>query len=178
MKKIIFALLFVLLPVGAYAQSSINKYPVGTCMQAPEATGFYQQLSDGSWAAPDDKLNTCEKNGFNAGGVGGWSTWPNQYQYNPTLGQMTSQEWFNRCVLMNTLLPLPECQGYNPLMGAIDDQFGFLNNLMDYPQFGRDYLAINGSDTSLYLDLSNSENKWKDILIGVGMGWLLNRLSS
>jgi hypothetical protein len=178
MKRILIALLLVILPSVALAQSTANYYPVGTCMQAPGGSGFYQQLSDGTWAPPNDRLNTCQMNGFNQTNIPGWSTLPNQYQYNPTLGQMTPQQWYINCVLTQSLFPRPECQGFNPLLGGLSNQTGWLGGLLNYPQFGRDYLSISNSNSSLYVDLTQSENKWKDILLGVGMGWLLNRLTS
>ena len=169
MRKLFIAFLLVILPSACLAQTAESP-AVGTCRQIG-TSGYWQKLSDFSWAEPSDKLNSCQTNGFANNSLFGYSNTGNQYQNNQALGQMTSEQWYSHCYLSGTILPLPECQGYNP---------GFPNNggLFNYPQLGRDYLSITNANSSVYVDLSSSENKWRDALIGVGMGWLLNRLTS
>ena len=169
------ALFLVALPGTAFAQTQVTEQPIGTCMQLEGSQGYYQKLSDGTWAAPSDKLNSCQGGLSNILTLGNLT---NQYQYGSTLGQMTYQQWLAKCVFMNTLLPLAECQGFNQLYGNYSGQLGSVGNLLSYPQLGRDYIAINTGNVSLGVDLSSSTNKWRDILVGVGMGWLLDRLTS
>lgn len=175
MKKLLIAVLLVILPSACFAQTTTAEtIAVGTC-QKIDSSGYWQKLSDFSWATPSDKLNTCSANGFaiNASLGNGLLN-----QYNQNLGQMTAAQWYANCVAGGIVLPLVQCQGYNPNMSGFNNQFGTANGLLAYPQMGRDFLSITNANSSVNVDLSNSSNKWRDALIGVGMGWLLNRLTS
>jgi len=168
MKKILFGLLIILFPVAVFAQTNLTKYPVGTCRLIDGSTGYYQQMSDGTWAGPNDRLNTCDS-------LFGNGIFSNQMGFNSELANMTQREWLLRCVLQNSLLPRPECQGYNPLTGN-----SWFNGLLSYPQLGRDHLSFTTGNSSIYMDLSNTDPKdqWKGALLGVGLGWLFNQLTS
>lgn len=170
MKNLLVALILIILPSTALAQTSqVASYPVGTCRQLEGKTGFYQQLSDGTWAAPDDRLNTC--NMSNLYGQTGYGT----YGQN-TLGQMSYQQWLQNCVLTQSFMPRPECQGMNALLGSLNSATG--QSFWNYPQLGRDYISITSGNVGVSIDLSDSKNKWTDILLGVGLGWVLNQVTS
>lgn len=113
-------------------KTSLTKYPVGACVD--NEGGLWQQISDGTWAPPNDILNTCRTQGM-------YQSWTNNPETNPWLrsgmgydfpkyqlnpgsypyglnypgpngGYMDYNEWFRRCVVMQTILPLPECQAF------------------------------------------------------------------
>lgn len=185
------AVVLVIMPTSAFAQYQTQypaaKFPVGTCQNLEGGSGAYQQQSDGTWAPPTSLLNNCAGNNNL-----GWNNYSSQYGYNPLLGSMSAAQWVSHCMLGGTFLPLPECQGYSPYFGGTGNQASWYNSLMQYPQFGRDYLSIYGNGLSFNIDLSSLDNNnnnnssssshhnsvWTDVLIGAGMGWLFNRLTS
>jgi hypothetical protein len=174
MKKFIIALILIILPQTTLAQTtnSVANYPVGTCRQIEGKTGFYQQLSDGTWAPPGDRLNTC--NMSNLYGQNGYG----QFGQN-TLGQMTYQQWFMNCMMTQSFAPRPECQGISALLMSMNG--GLNNSPWNYPQLGRDYIAIQSGNVGVSIDLTdsgNSGNRWTNILMGVGLGWILNQVTS
>lgn len=164
-----------MLPSVSFA-ASITSYPVGTCKQIQGE--YWQQMPDGTWASPGDNLNTCSENGniWNAtnGLISGYG---NQYSYNSQLANMGTGEWLIMCLLINSLLPQSKCQGYNPMLGNYNN-YGSNNNYLQYPALGRNYIAFGGDNYNLSVETDKSGDFWKTALIGVGMGWLLDRLTS
>jgi hypothetical protein len=168
--------LFILLLPGVSLASGLTADPVGTCRQIKD--GYWQQMPDGTWASPGDKLNTCAQNGFV------WNfnnqNFPGAYAsgYNPTLANMSSSQFLVMCVLLSSLLPQSACQGFNPTLSGYGSYGSGLGNLLRYPQTGRNYIAIGGDNSLLTVSSDDNNNFWKTALIGVGMGWLLNQLTS
>jgi len=192
MRKFFIAILLVLLPSISFAQTatSAENPSVGSCKLI--TNGYWQKLSDFSWAPPGDKLNNCLTNGFAYNNLqtlnnplaynnlNGLNNTGNSYLYNnQNLGQMSYAQWLATCVVGQSIVSIPACQGYNPnLANSYNGTLGYFNNLLNYPQFGRDYLAISNGNSSVYVDLASSKNKFRDALIGIGMGWILDRLTS
>ena len=176
MKKILIALFVILLPSVSLAQTSITVKPVGTCQQIQN--GYWQQMPDGTWASPGDKLNTCTQNGnvWNYGSQ--YGSLGSQSQYNPALANMNTSQWLMTCVLLSSILPQSQCQGYNPSLASSYNQLSGVSSLLQYPTAGRNYIAIGGANSQVTVSTDSSSNFWKTALIGVGMGWLLNRLTS
>lgn len=178
---VLFLVVFITFPALTLArdlaQDEITNFPVGTCRNL-FGNGDWQQMPDGTWAAPNDELNTCRANGMIWNFNSPYSPWGNQNQYNPQLANMDTAKFFLMCILLNSLLPQAQCQGYSPYAANYNNQFSGVNSYLNYPSFGRDYIAIGGRNSSIFLNLNNSKNKWTDALIGVGMGWLLDRLTS
>ena len=187
MTKFILILIITLFPLSALGQDILN-YPVGECKQIEGE--LYQQLSDGTWADPYDELNTCQRRQT-------VPSWTNDPQYNPWLRygeasnhpywdrghHMTQQEWFQRCVVMQTLLPLPECQGIygfnNWTNPGYSQGYGY-GNPLDYTRIGRNTVDIGfgDDDYSVNASVSYKPNRTIDsILYGLSMGWVLNQLT-
>lgn len=122
-------------------KTSATNYPVGTCKN--NNGGWWQQLADGTWAPPEDKLNTCLTGGVMAGYTGNplfdpWSRqglYPNQgasafvnpvgyytWGTNYPGGYTDTNDWFRNCVLIESLFPRPECQAY-PRAGYFWDSY-------------------------------------------------------
>lgn len=178
MKKLLIGLFIILLPSISLA-ASITKDPVGTCRVIKD--GYWQQMPDGTWAAPGDRLNTCTQNGsvWNYNNYNSLlNSYPYQSTYNPELARMTYNQWFIMCVAMSSIIPQQECQGYNPMLRGGLNNYGAYNNYLQYPSLGRNYLATGGNNFSLTVESDDSNSFWKSALIGVGMGWLLNSLTS
>lgn len=154
MRKLIFIFcvgVFSTLPAFAFAQTSghfeqglygqktnLTKYNVGACVD--NEGGKWQQISDGTWAPPNDILNTCRTQGMPQN----WTynpqtnpwlrtgldyTYPN-FQTNPSYypygtnypgpngGYADYNSWFLNCVVSQSFLPRPECQGF-PSIGRL-----------------------------------------------------------
>ncbi len=158
------------------AQSSIANYPAGTCKQIKD--GYWQQMPDGTWAAPGDNLNTCGQN-LNIWNINQNNLYNQNNFYNPQLANMDNGQWLLMCVLLSSILPQSRCQGYNPAVGNLNNYgLGGFNSLLQYPSVGRNYIAFGGNNYSVSVGTDDSKDFWKTALIGVGMGWLLNRLTS
>ena len=143
MKIINIALVVVLiLPSFAFAQTSgyseqilrgqktnLTKYPVGACID--NEGGLWQQISDGTWAPPNDVLNTCRTQGMyqdwthdpasnpwlRAGMDYNYPNFqrPGSYPYGlnypgPNGGYADYNSWFYNCVITQSFFPRPECQ--------------------------------------------------------------------
>lgn len=161
MRQIILALVIALIPASAYAETTVptskssdgtlvNKttsssgtsvtsntivlppHKVGDCVSL--LGGKWQQLADGTWAEPKDRVNTCNNGGntgFNFGMIPGGSALSgiaallNLNNSSNNLGNMSSNQWFINCVLTQSFMPRPECQGLNGIL----NNSGLLNNV-------------------------------------------------
>lgn len=149
--SLVIASIVLIMPVCAFAQTSghseqnlygqktnLTKYAVGACID--NEGGLWQQISDGTWAPPNDILNTCRTQGMYQNWTYNPQTnpwlksgidynYPN-YQSNPSYypygtnypgpngGYTDYNTWLSRCVVMQTILPLPECQAI-PTIGNL-----------------------------------------------------------
>ena len=136
LKKLIIGIITIAtinLPLVAFAQTDnstaekLTKYKPGTCID--NEGGQWQQLADGTWAPPDDELNTC------AYGVP--NSWIGDPQYDPWSraglnqnlsylnrmpqypwgtnypgGYSDQSDWFRNCVLVQSIIQRPECQAF------------------------------------------------------------------
>lgn len=112
-------------------KTSVTNFPVGTCKE--NSGGLWQQLADGTWAPPADPLNTCLTGGVMTGYTGNtlfdpWyrqglnqnqnaTAFVNQTGYYPwgtnyPGGYTNTNSWLTNCVVMESILPRPECQGF------------------------------------------------------------------
>ena len=181
------------MPIQYYwgQKTEFTNYPVGECKE--NGGGLWMQLPDGTWAAPDDSLNLCQKQTSSNGlpslpswyqdswqGNGLDPTFPwsyinptQQYQWGTNYpgGYSDYNDWFTKCVLMESFMPRPECQqfgraGYN---WPISQPWGYYNNQSDY-------LMANQENTpySSHTYIS-AEGKVGQILAGVLLGYGLNQ---
>lgn len=171
-------------------KTNITNFPVGACKD--NEGGLWQQLADGTWAPPEDPLNTCQTGGVTAGYTGnplfdpwarqgiypnqGIGTFANQAQYYPwgnnfPGGYSTTEEWFRNCVIMESLLPRPECQAFprsgyfwpiNQPWGSYAGEDGVYASYTDGP-YGRS-THISG------------QGKLGNVLMGAIIGYGLNQL--
>ncbi|MCX6809924.1 MAG: hypothetical protein NTZ65_04240 [Candidatus Berkelbacteria bacterium] len=185
MNKILAALIIILsltVPFSSVlADGKLTNFPVGSCKTING--GMWQQLSDGTWADPNDKINTCKLGG--AGGIGNqnYNAWTQAGYTQNQLGNMTYQQWFNMCVLTQSLVARPECQNYNGSnyygnggYGGYNNNSGY-NNALWYPEMGRATNSFFYSDDNLAISAQiPAENTTvSSILAGVAMGWMFNQ---
>lgn len=171
-------------------KTSATNYAVGTCKKVDG--GYWQQLADGTWAPPNDELNTCETGGVMSGYTGNttydpWArigltsnqtasnyltpasyyTWGNNYPG----GYTNTSDWITNCVLMQSLVARPECQAY-PRTGyfwQIDQPWGSYS--------GEDGIYASVTTTSSGTQTSISAGgSLKNVLMGVLLGYGLNQI--
>lgn len=145
----------------AKAQSNITKYPEGTCIENG-GSGLWQQNADGTWSLPNDQWNRCMGQNVNAGflnsysGFNQWlnngfsSNYPqwqrtNQYPWGTNYpgGYTNYKDYFTNCVLAQSLVARPECQGF-PRLGAGYGNLGYLGNplLVFSTKIGNNTIAV------------------------------------
>lgn len=195
MRKIIIALLFALVPVSAYASTStkITNFTVGTCKTING--GLWQQLSDGTWADPNDSINTCNGNSsllglgsssLNLSNLSNLSGLTSLLSNNnaSTLGTTSQANWIRQCLLTQSILPQSQCQGLSYLLnsGLLNNNSSSLSNLLAYAQLGTAtnsfYYANNGLAVSATFpqSSSSSNSKFASLALGFLTGWGLNQM--
>jgi len=119
-------------------KTNLTKYNVGACVN--NEGGLWQQLSDGTWAPPNDVLNTCRSQGL-------YQNWTNNPQTNPWMktgldyafpsyqrntgyypygtnypgpngGYSNYNDWYYRCVLLQSIIIDPNCQSFQTIGNA------------------------------------------------------------
>lgn len=173
-------------------QTSATNFAVGTCKKIDG--GYWQQLADGTWAPPNDDLNTCESGGVASGYTGSalydpWSrvginTTQNAYsnylsssQYYPwgtnyPGGYTNTSDWITNCVLIQSLLPRSECQAY-PRTGyfwQIDQPWG------SYSGSDGVYANVTTDSSGTSQTTISAGGSWKSVLMGVLLGYGLNQI--
>ncbi len=145
----------------AKAQSDVAKYPEGTCIKN-DGNGLWQQNADGTWSLPNDPWNRCLNQNVNAGylnsypslngwqGNGFYSNYPqwqrtNQYPWGTDYpgGYTNYQDYFINCVLAQSLVARPECQGF-PRLGSGYGNLGYFGNplLVLSTKIGNNTIAV------------------------------------
>ncbi len=113
------------------AEGKITNFDAYSCKE--HEGGLWQQLPDGTWASPNDPINTCLTGGMPASWlasstVNGWNASGANYNFpylqqspnyqwgtNYPGGYTNYQSWLTNCVLMESILPRPECQTFSRL---------------------------------------------------------------
>lgn len=179
MKKIAIAFLLVLIPFATQA-ASITTNRVGTCKLING--GYWQQLSDGTWADPNDSINTCRRSSLTGGLTGlygntGLGT--GSLLGGTTLGTMTQEQWLINCMLKQTFVSLQQCQvGYSMYGNQLGYPYNYtLPGALGYAQLGQqtNSLFFANNDTVVSASTGDSD-KFGDLLIGASLGWLLNKI--
>jgi hypothetical protein len=186
---ILTAILLVMPATAVFAQSAtsgqLTNFPVGTCKEINGA--LWQQLSDGTWAAPGDKLNTCLTGGFPQNWLNNQQYnpfWQTQYNQNYGMQNMNQYQWFTQCVLTQSILPRPECQAYsgnwlNQSNWWNQSQLGqYANQYLWYPTAGRNSYYFGNDKYAVSLQIPQENKTLNSILFGLSMGWMFNRLTS
>jgi hypothetical protein len=181
----------VLIPSVGFAQDTGNgqltKYPPGTCID--NQNGKWQQLADGTWAPPNDPLNTCATGGIPASWVGNstYDPWAraglgNQYpwyertsQYpwgtNYPGGYENQSDWLTNCVLMQSLVQRPECAAF-PRYGTLNSSY-----YSPWSAFNQDiYLQTQIGDNLTMTARIPFTQKLGSFAQSFLVGWAVNRL--
>lgn len=196
MKNILVFLLALVCALGTsglvFAQTnsstgSITKYTPGQCVN--NKGGLWQQISDGTWAPPGDKLNTCasgvpnnwlssyQYNGWLRSGIDQYQdnqgyTDPynrtNQYQWGNSYpgGYGNYSDYFKNCVLMQSILPRPECQGFP----------SYYNNNYNNDNANLFVRTRIGNNAYLTANVNTSSDKISSIAKTALLGWAISRL--
>jgi len=123
----VFVITVLVFAVGtAHAADKITNFDVYSCKE--HEGGLWQQLPDGTWASPNDPINTCLTGGIPASWLtnptrNGWLGSGTNYNFpylqqspyyqwgtNYPGGYTNYQSWLTNCVLMDSLVARPECQ--------------------------------------------------------------------
>lgn len=210
------ALIISLVPMSAYAVEMhvpgettnataantsvvIPPHKIGDCVEM--LGGLWQQLSDGTWAEPNDRINTCKSggnSGFNfgmiPGGLGGNSTLSgiaallalNNSSNN--IGNMTQAQWFQNCVLTQSIIARPECQGLSAILGnsglmsnvGNSGILGSLANAAMYANLGTstnsNAFFANIGDYGVAVNVPSKNEGLTKALSILSMGWSLSKL--
>jgi hypothetical protein len=192
---ILTAVLLIMPATYVFAQSEtsgkLTNFPVGTCKEINDV--LWQQLSDGTWAPPEDKLNTCLTGGFPQNWINNPQYnpfWQTQYSQNYGMQNMDQRQWFLQCVLTQSIVPRPECQvypgnwlnynyGWNQNNWWNQSQLGQdINRYLWYPRWGRNYYHFQDKNYDISLQVPQENKTLNSILFGLSMGWIFNRLTS
>jgi len=188
MKKIlpvIFVTVLVLFSFSfARAQSSITKYPEGTCIE--NGNGLWQQNADGTWSPPNDEWNRCLNQNVNPGlidtypGLNQWlgngfeSSFPqyqrtSQYPWGTNYpgGYSDYNDYFINCVLAQSLVARPECQAFPRLGSTYPSNSTFGNPLL--------ILSAKIGDSTIAVAISQKDKITSAVSRGL-LGWTLGTL--
>jgi len=180
----------------------IPPYKIGDCVTM--LGGKWQQLSDGTWAEPNDPINTCLSGGnagFNIGmipgsianagslnGLTGIAALLALNNNSTNLGNLSSNEWFINCVLTQSIIARPECQGLNGvlansglynnlgntgLLGSVAN--GLLNTQLGVNSNSNTFFA-NVGDYGVAVNVPTKDKTTTKILSILSMGWTLSHL--
>jgi hypothetical protein len=193
MKKLLYLLctFTVLFSFASFAQAqtttgNILSYPEGTCKDVGGGQ-LWQQNADGTWSPPNDTWNRCQNQGINQGLINQYSAvnpWlaggangtynqfqrTDQYAYGTNYpgGYTNSQDYFLNCVLVQSIVANPACQGF-PRYGSQYPNTGF---------FGNPTLVLNanlGNNLNAAVAITLPD-KIKSTLSRVMLGWTLGSI--
>ena len=186
----------IILPGFAFAQSQqgglggqnnqLTKYEPGTCIE--NMGGKWQQLADGTWAPPNDPLNTCEF-GVPQSWVGNpaFDPWnraglDQQYPFGERMSQYpwgnnypggyeNSSDWLTNCVLVQSLIQRPECQAY-PRYSTMMSNYTPWGQMFNQNMYLRTQIGNNVTVTARIPLTQKIRSGLSSILVG----WTIGRL--
>lgn len=193
-------------PIAANTSIVIPPHKIGDCVNM--LGGLWQQLSDGTWADPNDRINTCKSGGNsgfnfgmipgNLGGVGsllgnsdGLSGIAGLLALNNNsnnLGSLTQSQWIQNCILMQSIITRPECQGLNSMLGnsslmnnvGNSGLLGSLANGAMYANLGTstnsNAFFANAGDYGVAVNVPSKNEGLTKALSILSMGWSLSKL--
>lgn len=177
MNKILLAIIISLIPLSAYADTGLSEasptasntaivtppHKVGECVSM--LGGLWQQLSDGTWADPNDSINTCKKNQSGQSstvsiintlaGIAAMIAL-NKSAGSLGMGGLSTSQWLTNCVLYQSMMVNPACQALGSLLGT-SGLTGNAGNLGLYSSLlGGSGLMGNVGNTGLYGSLASN----------------------